>query len=156
MEKRDKLIEDYGTIVKLDIIKHFLRDYIGSGTARDVYYFNDDYVCKVENKSHSFQNVNEERIWSIVKDTKWSKWFAPVLNISPCGILLIQRKVKKIETLDELPNVIPEFFSDLKLSNYGYIGKQFVAIDYGLSNIEHFGLKNSKLVKIDKSKWRLD
>lgn len=154
MIDRHKIIEEYGTAVRLDIIKHFLGDLVSRGTARDVFVFNDEYVLKVENKERSFQNVNEHRVWEEVKNTKWSKWFAPIQNISPCGILVVQRKVKPLESINDLPSHIPNFFTDLKLSNYGWLDGEFVAIDYGLTLLDHVGLNKAKLVKVNKKNWR--
>ena len=153
MDERSKIIEDYGTVIKLEIIKHFLGDYLGSGTARDVFSFNVDLVVKIEQKSFSFQNVNEYNITEYLKGTEWGKWIAPIHSISSCGIMVLQTKAIPLKSLDQLPDKIPNFFTDLKLSNYGYIGKQFVAIDYGLTNLEYIGLNSVKLVKVNKKKW---
>jgi len=74
-------------------------------------------------------NVLEEEIWTMVKETNIAKWFAPCVDISSCGIFLLQ---KRIETRpkSEYPKLIPSFFGDLKYSNYGWLNGKFVCCDY--------------------------
>ncbi len=74
-------------------------------------------------------NVLEDEIWQMVKDTNIAKWFAPCVAISPCGIYLIQERAET-RPKSEYPKMIPNFFSDLKYANYGWIKGKFVCVDY--------------------------
>lgn len=74
-------------------------------------------------------NILEEEIWQMVKDTEIGKWFAPCIAISPCGMFLLQKRTEPRQR-SEYPKQIPSFFGDMKYSNFGWIGKQFVCHDY--------------------------
>src|SRR3990167_3265512 len=74
-------------------------------------------------------NVLEEEVWQAVKDTNIAKWFAPCVDISPCGIFLLQKRAET-RPKNEYPKLVPNFFTDLKYSNYGWIKGQMVCVDY--------------------------
>lgn len=75
-------------------------------------------------------NVLEYETWFMVRDTDCAKWFAPCIDISPCGIFLLQKRVEKLPK-DQYPKMIPTFFGDLKYSNFGLLNGKFVCCDYG-------------------------
>lgn len=128
-----------------DITGLFFGEVIGSGMSRTVYQHLQDpsLVLKVELSGTRFQNVLEWEIWNTVKDTKMAKWFAPCIDISANGIVLIQKKVAPIPE-DQYPKKLPSIFGDTKYQNFGKIGKQFVCFDYGTS---HINAINSILIK---------
>ena len=103
---------------------------LGSGIHRDVFEYKQDnnlvIKCSIE-----YPNINilEFEVWLMVKDTQISKWFAPCIDISPCGMYLIQKKIE-IRPESEYPKLVPSFFDDLKYSNYGWIKDKFVCCDY--------------------------
>lgn len=116
-----------------DFIRLFAGEKLGTGSARSVYAFRFDskYVLKIEEPSGSFQNVKEWEIWNEVKENKeLKKWFAPCLSISPCGMVLLQRRVMPAYPRD-YPKKIPKPFGDLKHQNYGMMEGRFVCCDYG-------------------------
>ncbi|KAA1057165.1 hypothetical protein [Azospirillum argentinense] len=135
--------------VKNDFIDLFCGKFLGAGIGRQVYELATDptKVVKVEMASRSFQNAMEWETWDRVKDTPWAKWFAPCHSISPCGIVLIQSRTKPFEAD---PDELPEFFTDLKRTNYGVIDGQVVAHDYGFSLLIERGLKR---VRMRKPEW---
>lgn len=139
-----------------DLAYLFLGEMIGQGTTRDVYQFRLDKTCVVkhEPRGERFQNVLEWEIWNTVKDTKFAKFFAPCVDISSNGLFLIQKKAEPLAK-SFLPSKVPVFFCDLKPENYGFIGKQIVATDYGTAHIEALN-RLMKSMKFKKAEWRLD
>ena len=114
---------------------------IGFGMSREVYssLLFPDWVIKVEDESGKFQNVSEANTWQRVKDTPFAKWFAPVVAISPCGGILIQ---KRTTAALNYPKKLPLFLGDHKTSNYGMYEGKFVCHDYGYDWFIKHGLTN--------------
>lgn len=104
---------------------------LGYGDYRTVYEcsLNKNYVVKVESDANEFANMREWKVWEEVQYTPFEKWFAPCEMISENGLILIQQKVT--HKIDELPDKVPYFFTDVKPENWGFIGKNFVCCDYG-------------------------
>lgn len=107
-------------------------DFIGQGSTRKVYHCrtNDSYVVKIEVTVGSFQNVSEWNTWAWLQGGPMAKWLAPVEFISPCGLILMQRKVEPARKSD-LPKRLPEFLCDLKPENFGFMDGRLVCCDYG-------------------------
>lgn len=123
--------------VNSDLITMFLGQKIGSGSYRSVYEFNPNpqkYVVKIEPLSTDC-NSNEFLIWN---EISWLKgelscvknWFAPVLWMSPNAKVLIMERTFEKSNLTR-PDKIPDFMTDIKFENYGWIGNKFVCHDYG-------------------------
>lgn len=94
-------------------------------------------------------NVLEEEIWQMVKETNIAKWFAPCVEISPCGIFLLQKRVE-MRPKGEYPKLIPSFFGDTKYTNYGWLNGQFVCCDYaGFISTSMTHKWNGKMKKAD-------
>ena len=74
-------------------------------------------------------NLLENEIWNMVKETDIAKWFAPVYQISPCGMFMIQERAET-RPKSEYPKYVPSFFGDMKYKNYGWINGNFVCVDY--------------------------
>ena len=133
--KKVELIKEKPEIV-VGLINMVIGDYIGSGTFRDVYQhsINDGYVVKLQ-REYENSNIIEFEVWCSVKDSPYSKWFAPCRWISENGKVLFQEKVEPITEKNKhlIPEQIPYFFTDLKPSNFGFIKKQLVCVDYDYS-----------------------
>lgn len=116
--------------LSMDLARMVCGEKIGSGQYRDVYEYklHRGYVVKVTH--YQEYNWNEYNVWEAVKDAPYSKWFAPVVDISPGGHFLIMKKVKPIPDKFKLPKTIPQFFTDLKRENFGVLNGRLVAIDY--------------------------
>lgn len=123
---------------------------IGSGSARMVYScaLRPDCVVKVEEGSKSFQNITEWQTWQEVKDTPQAKWFAPCVEISPSGSVLVMRRTDPVPK-GQLPRRVPAFFTDLKRTNFGLLDGRFVCHDYGVNNLTAQGL----LAGMAKATW---
>lgn len=126
---------------------------LGSGMTRTVYQCNVDksLVVKVENaevRTH-FQNIMEWFVWNRVCGTDYEKWFAPVVEMSPDGRLLL---MKRTTPLGVPPEKMPSFFTDFKPENFGLLNGRVVAHDYGSHLLMEVGLNN----RVRKVQWRLD
>lgn len=126
-------------------------DLLDYGLYRDVYISKHDprYVIKIERdmSTGNFANVCEWRNW--VNNIDWlelSKWLARSYLITENGQLLVQQRVHFYNNR-EYPNKIPSLFTDLKKSNYGWIGNQLKCCDYS------FILMNNHSLKLKKAKW---
>ena len=95
-------------------------------------------------------NVLEEEVWQAVKDTNIAKWFAPCVDISPCGIFLLQKRAET-RPKSEYPKLVPNFFTDLKYSNYGWINGQLVCVDY--ASVISTSLTHKWSGKLKKADW---
>lgn len=133
-----------------DFISMFLGKRLGNGVARKVYAHRLDpkLVIKIEEEGGNFQNPIEARVWEEVQYYKaMSKWLAPVVGVSPCGIILVQRRAEPIPKKD-LPKFVPAFLRDIKQDNWGLIDGKPVCFDYGTTNLT-FG----KSIKMRKARW---
>ena len=128
------------TPVITDLVTSLCGKHIAEGSFRSVYEYplDEKYVIKLEN-NNSNCNLVEYMIWQEVKELKgnleWvKKWFAPVKWISPNGRVLVMQKTRDSEDVPKgckIPEKVPKFLWDIKLENFGWIGKNFVCHDYG-------------------------
>lgn len=142
---------------KIDnIIKNCCGDKLGSGVYRDVYQLKEypSLVVKIEREPSSggeFANIRE---WNNYHD--YSKvdfvipWLAPVITISETGQTLIQSKANL--KFKNYPTHVPEWFTDVKYDNFGFIGKRFVCIDYPYI-LHHLVPNSNKKLKFILAYW---
>ena len=123
---------------------------LGHGMSREVFRFapDRDFVIKFELVEGHFQNVKEMETWRQVEHTESARWFAPCHSISGNGRVLLQRYARPI-SVSELPTEVPRFFTDLKPGNWGFYGKQPVAVDYGLNLLMGRGITKA----LKKAQW---
>ncbi len=142
------------SIIASDFFQLMVGEFLGGGVSRGVYGCTIDpsLVVKIETPARSFQNVVEWEAWGEIKDLKLAirKHFAPCVTISPCGIVMLQKKTTPL-TEEELPNRVPAFFTDTKLSNFGWFEGRIVAHDYGLTNLVTSGLSP----KMEIADWEI-
>lgn len=147
--------ENWPPLLKDDFIKFFCGEKIGEGTARWVYAlrYNPELVVKVEFTENTFQNQQEWVAWSAVQFTPFGGLLAPCRRISPCGHILIQERTQALRE-GQVPSKTPNFVSDRKLKNYGFIdGRGVVCHDYAINDLMGIGIKNAELDDIPKSFW---
>ncbi len=139
---------DMSDACKRDLIGAIFGDHLGGGASRQTFIYepNTNYVIKLEDRARWFQNIQEWNTWMEVKDTKHAKWFAPCAWISPCGTLLLQKRTEAV-CAKGVPGKIPDYFTDLKLANFGLLNGRFVCHDYGIIKLSSIGLKSSRLIK---------
>ena len=110
-----------------------LGEFIDSGSSRTVYecLIKPEYVIKVENSKHTFQNVKEWEFWQTWKhDKNARKWLAPCHFISDSGTFLIMERTEPLPKA-RVPQKVPKFMTDLKKSNFGLLNNKVVCHDYG-------------------------
>ena len=144
------MIEFDNITVVRDGLKFFLGKQIGKGMCREVFENPFDSTTVIKYEIAGFQNIREYELWKEVEGSPLAKWFAPCVDISACGIFLVQKKTEKPLHCD-YPKEVPHFFVDTKFNNYGIIvekgKKRFVCHDYG-SFLWSKGL-GKRLVKAD-------
>jgi len=134
-------------VMTRDMIGFILGPYLGEGAGREVYEYamNAKIVIKIEVYSRSFQNVSEWETWQGAEG-KMEDWLAPCLQISPCGLYMIQERTTPALTY---PEKVPYFLGDTKIQNFGMFDGRFVCHDYGL--VPRSGRGNS--MRMVKAKW---
>jgi hypothetical protein len=138
------------TAAQFDLQGLILGDLIGSGQYRNVYAcaYDSSLVIKEELGARSFCNVREWDLWNDGKNFgEISKWLAPCVKISACGIYLVQKKTMKLEH-SKYPEKIPSWFSDTKYQNWGRLGKNVVCHDYANNSALLIGITSSKLKRV--------
>lgn len=123
---------------------------IGTGMCRDVFALKNNpyWVVKVERDPRKayFMNATEWRNWSNAVDYEGLRdWLAPCHSINETGRLLFQRRVKHAD-MGRYPKKVPQCFTDLKVTNFGYIGNRFVCCDYAYLLLKDPG-------KLRTAKW---
>lgn len=127
---RPEIDED---ILRADFICVFKGKRLGSGVCREVFEckFDAEVVIKIEKYASDFNNVMELQIWQQVKGTEFEPYFAPCIDISPCGTVLLQKKCGLPEAND-FPEQLPAFMNqDTKYQNFGLYEGRLVMTDYG-------------------------
>lgn len=142
--------DHFKTALALDVLGMVVGRYDGYGTYRAIFDHANDasLIVKVENQSQCFSNVAEWQVWESVRDTKLARWFAPCVEISPRGIVLIAKRCKPI-TREQLPDKVPAFFTDLKVENWGLYEGRPVCLDYGC----HLMLEHGMTSKLRTARW---
>ena len=132
-------------------IKHDCGELIASGLNRDVYECKHDanWVVKIQ-KTTNFDNVLEYKLWDAYYHApEYKKWLAECLTITETGLVLYQRKVEH-KSIEFYPDKVPCWFTDFKIQNFGWIGKNFVCCDYAGSFDRMTGIVPSRM---RKAKW---
>lgn len=142
-------IQTERTDMKDAVLDLFVGPNIGQGWSRHVYEIKGqpDRVLKVEHSKKFFSNIMEWKVWEAVKDTSYSKWFAPCYKISNSGVALIQARTIPItkEQFEELTE-LPDFLSDTFYANFGFFEDRVVCHDYGRTNFFKLGVEHVQMV----------
>jgi hypothetical protein len=130
-------LQELPIAAKDDALTLLCGELLGAGASRHVYTYvpnPTDTVIKVEMERRWFQNVKEWMVWEAVRHVDHARpWFAPAIRISEFGVFMLQERTRPVtlaELRKELPRV-PAFFTDLKVGNWGRVGKRIVCHDYG-------------------------
>lgn len=143
----------FETTIAKDFYEVFCGEHLGFGIGRQVFVCNIDptLVVKIEVGRFSFQNQAEYELWDNIKKTKLAKWFAPVVRISPCGMVMVQKRTMPIQHNTKMPKAIPAIMGDIKKENWGLLNGKVVCHDYGRMNTLHAGWK--ALSREKKANW---
>lgn len=131
-ELQDQL-EKYQFISLDKFLKKFAGKFINSGVSRNVYEFklSKRYVLKIEKNRPYYDNVMEFKIWTEARYySDIHKFLAPTVWISKSCKIILQRKIKISPIGKNYPLKMPNIFTDLKYTNYGFINKRIVCCDY--------------------------
>lgn len=141
------------SLLEVEAFSVFVGERLGSGMSREVSAcrLNPDLVVKIEMEAQRFQNITEWQTWEQVSHTECAQWFSPCVLISSAGAVLIQKKTTPI-LYENLPEMIPIFFSDLKQSNWGLFEGRAVCHDYGYS----LALKRGLSTRLKRAVWLPD
>lgn len=118
----------------LDLARVICGNELGSGIARTAFVCRIDptKVVKIENAAGSFQNVKEWEIWQALRWSDQKKWLAPCVEISPCGMVLIQARTET-PPRSRMPKRVPRWMTDFKRENWGLYQGRVVCHDYGVN-----------------------
>lgn len=124
---------------------------LGEGIHRKVFEcrLRPDLVVKVEDEPNwrYFANVKEMAFWCDHQHyKKVADWLAPCEYLSPDGRILLQRKCTPVDPA-KLPTKLPQFMSDFKPCNFGYLDGRLVCVDYAMT------IPNPSL-RMVKADWR--
>jgi len=137
-------------VIEHDFFFYMCSELLGTGQYRDVYVFAPDpkWVLKFETGAQSFSNIREWDLWNDAQhmSSEIRDWLAPCKSISPCGTVLMQRRTKPATNY---PDKVPVWMTDTKRSNFGMLGKRFVAHDYGNHLVCNQGLTK----RLRKAEW---
>jgi len=131
---------------------------LGFGIGRIVFEHATDksLVLKFECDAGSFQNIHEWDLWKQHSHagTSTVDWLAPCVSISPNGIVLVQKRTKKVPWTFKLPKMVPNILdSDLKRDNWGLYKGKLVCHDYGRHNAIHAASKARGTGNMVRAYW---
>ena len=137
----NEVAEYFKSTIAKDFLDLFAGERIGRGMSRAVYEHGQDssLVVKIEISAQRFQNIQEWENWRTWReDKRVARWLAPCVDISPCGMVLLQKRTRPLEQ-SELPDKLPHFLTDTKIENFGMLDGKVVCHDYALliSGISH-------------------
>lgn len=150
-------------IIQYDLNDLFVGAFIGSGSFREVYHcwhmpgcviklMNQEFESETPGgRGGEFANVTEWQIWNAVKNTRLAKYFAPCVDISPCGQALIMKYAPPIK---DWPKKMPNVLDDMRPANLGLYEGKVVAIDYGRHEFFTLAMKHVQMIKPKKKNWR--
>jgi hypothetical protein len=131
-----------------DLYSMIAGEKLGVGIYRKVGVYIPDLTLVIKvSEDEPIANFLDYRIWEELKDTAYAKWVTPCVQISKCGVFLLQKRVEH-RAKSDYPKMIPPFFMDTKYKNYGWIGNQFVGCDYS-----GFSITNGFNGRMKKADW---
>lgn len=89
---------------------------IGTGSSRDVFEIDGDYVLKVSNKPINFSNWSEIVIYTRALD---KSFFAEVKSWSNSGKFMVMEKLQSIHASQLVGHRLPSCIFDKKTANFG-------------------------------------
>lgn len=133
--------EHFSGVLSTEFFDLMCGNVIGEGISRIVYEhaLDDKLVVKFEVAKGRFQNVAEWQAWENLSEVKpLARWLAPCVAISPCGMVMLQRRVAPLRK-DQAPKVVPAFLTDTKYANWGMFEGRPVCCDYGRNRLQSVG-----------------
>jgi len=138
-----------------DFIDMWCGDLIGEGSERLVFVFtlNKKLVVKIDKTNGAFPNVSEWDLYNNIKNAhpKEAKLLAPCIQISNAGKILLQERTEPLKNGKRLPKMLPSFFADQKIQNWGLLNNRVVCHDYA-----NHRLYKKADVRLVKPEWYSD
>ncbi len=122
-----------------DLASFVCAESLGQGISRLVFVYrpNPKWVIKIEETG--FQNVFEQHVWSRVRDTEHKRWFAPIIDCSALGTVILMERTERPRP-GEFPKLMPAYLTDFKRTNYGMLNGKLVCHDYGTNLLTEVGM----------------
>jgi hypothetical protein len=125
---------------------------LGEGIHRKVFEcrLREDLVAKVEipNTFRFFANVHEMKLYNEAPYAV-QQWLAKPDLLSPDGRVMFQERVLPAADVSELPETLPEFLTDIKPENFGWVRegntRRLVCVDYALVRTGKLSMKQTKV-----------
>jgi hypothetical protein len=144
-------LEEFPTTISREMFKLLCGQRLGRGISREVFVFKPDptLVLKIEATGSQFQNAMEWETWQQVQHIKSiAAWFAPCINISPYGAIMLQKRTMPAPET-RFPKRVPTVFTDLTRENWGLLGNRLVCHDYG----NNLAMANGFSTKTHAADW---
>lgn len=132
-------VEHLAPSILRDMTAFICAESLGTGLSRLVFVYrpNPKWVVKIEEKG--FQNVIEQYVWDRVHQTDFARWFAPIIDASPLGTVVLMERTS-LPRPQDFPKRMPAFLTDFKRTNYGMLNGRLVCHDYGTNLLIENGL----------------
>lgn len=136
MSDRIAMAQDFQ--ISMDLLDLLCGNFVGEGNSRIVFDcpLKPGWVTKIVKNADCHDNILEHELWvSVCNAPELAKWLAPAGWLSANGRVMLQRKVARVTDSNKkkIPEKIPAFLTDVKFDNFGFIGNQFVSVDYAFS-----------------------
>ena len=110
---------------------------IGVGNTRHVYQHPDNPLWVVKKDVHAASNEREWRAWCAIKDTRYEHLFAPCVELTDDGLLIMMRCDPVLKEPKRKTVVCRVVVSDShRAANLGVYNGRQVIVDYGHPDIE--------------------
>lgn len=143
---------DDQALTHLDFFNLVCGKLLGEGIHRKVFEcrLREDLVVKVEipNTFRFFANVHEMKLYNEAPYVV-QQWLAKPDLLSPDGRVMFQERVLPAADVSELPETLPEFLTDIKPENFGWVRegntRRLVCVDYALVRTGKLSMKQTKV-----------
>lgn len=132
-------VEHLAPSILRDMTAFVCAESLGNGIGRLVFVYrpNPKWVVKIE--ENGFQNVIEQHVWDRVHTTTYARWFAPIIDVSPLGTVLLMERTERPRP-EDFPKRMPAFLTDFKRTNFGMLRGKLVCHDYGTNLLCEVGM----------------
>jgi len=150
---RDSDYNDLPSTIPRDLLQGAAGNLIGRGSSRAVYEWLPDpkLVLKIET-TKTFQNVMEWEVYAYLAGSKMEQYLAEPIWIGAYGSVMLMKRTQPIND-SQLPKILPDWLSDRKRENFGWLDGKVVCHDYGVSNIIRLAEKQ-RFRPVKPDEWR--
>lgn len=151
---RDHEFNDLPDTVVRDMVQGMAGKKIGQGASRAVFEWIPDpkLVLKIEIAA-TFQNVMEWEVYDYLSGTEWAKYLARPVFIGSYGSVLLMQKTQPLND-SQLPRLLPDWISDRKRENFGWLDGRVVCHDYGVNDLVRTVHRRMRFQAVRPEDWR--